>query len=116
VVVINLGKNDLVLGDPGPAFPNAYLEFTRMLRGRYPSAFIVSTTGPNLGDAAHAVQLRYVTSVIATRRAEGDDNIELLDWSEQTPEQSGCDVHPNAAKHKLMGDELAALLVVKLGW
>ena len=63
VVVINLGKNDFAVGDPGVAFREAYLAFMRTLRTRYPNAFIVCTTGPNLGDAAHAGQLGYVNQV-----------------------------------------------------
>lgn len=115
-VVINLGKNDLALGDPGPPFADAYLAFTRALRERYPAALIICTTGPNLGAAAHALQLAYVAAAVQTRQAEGDAAIELLDWSEETAAEQGCDVHPNAAKHLAMGAELAARLQARLGW
>ena len=87
-----------------------------MLRTRYPGAFIVCATGPNLGDVAHAGQLAYVNQVIATRHTEGDANIALLDWPEEIAGEIGCDVHPNAAKQKTMGDVLAAQLRAKLGW
>jgi lysophospholipase L1-like esterase len=116
VVVINLGKNDLATGDPGTAFVDAYVAFTGLLRARHPGAFIVCTTGPNLGDAAHAVQLAYVGTAIDARHAEGDDQIELLDWPEDTVDDQGCDGHPNATKHQTMGDALAALLRARLGW
>jgi lysophospholipase L1-like esterase len=116
VVVINLGKNDLATGDPGAAFVDAYVAFAGALRARYPGAYIVCTTGPNLGDAAHAVQLAYVGTAIDARHADGDDRLELLDWSEDTADDQGCDGHPNAAKHQTMGDALAALLRARLGW
>ncbi len=116
VVVINLGKNDLAVGDPGPAFVDAYVTFTGALRERYPSAYIVCTTGPNLGDANHVIQVAYVGAAIDARNAAGDDQIELLDWPEDTDDDQGCDGHPNAAKHQAMGDALADLLRARLGW
>lgn len=116
VVVINLGKNDLAVGDPGPAFVDAYVTFTSALRERYPNAYIVCTTGPNLGDANHAIQLAYVDAALDMRQAAGDDRIERLDWPEDTADDQGCDGHPNAAKHQVMGDALAELLRVRLGW
>jgi lysophospholipase L1-like esterase len=115
-VVINLGKNDLALGDPGVVFRDTYLAFTRTLRARYPKAFIVCTTGPNLGEPAHTQQRGYVSAAVATRHTEGDDAIELLDWPEQVAGQIGCDAHPNAAKHALMAEQLVTLLRGKLQW
>lgn len=116
VVVINLGKNDLAVGDPGPAFVDAYVTFTSALRERYPSAYIVCTTGPNLGDANHAIQLAYVDAALDMRQTAGDDRIERLDWPEDTADDQGCDGHPNAAKHQAMGEALADLLRARLGW
>jgi hypothetical protein len=116
VVVINLGKNDLAGGDPGQAFVDGYVTFTGALRNRYPDAFIVCTTGPNLGDAAHAIQLGYVNAAVDARHADGDDRIEVLDWPEDTADEQGCDGHPNAAKDKTMGDALADRLRARLGW
>jgi len=116
VLVINLGKNDLAVDDPGPAFVDAYVTFTGALRERYPNAYIVCTTGPNLGDANHVIQVAYVGAAIAARTAAGDDRIELLDWPEDTADDQGCDGHPNATKHQAMGDALADLLRTRLGW
>jgi lysophospholipase L1-like esterase len=116
VIVINLGKNDLTLGDPGIIFRDTYLAFMRTLRNRYPNAFIVCTTGPNLGEPAHSQQLGYVTAVVATRHTEGDNAIELLDWPEQVAGQIGCDDHPNAAKQATMGQALTTLLRTRLQW
>jgi len=116
VVVINLGKNDLALGDPGTIFRDGYLAFTRTLRGRYPNAFIVCTTGPNLGEPGHTQQLGYVSAVVATRHTEGDSAIELLDWPEQVAGQIGCEAHPNAVKQASMGEQLTALLRARLHW
>ena len=115
-VVINLGKNDLATGDPGQPFVDAYADFARTLRARYPDALIVAATGPNLGATAHALQLAAVNAALARRSAEGDDRIALLDWPEELPSEEGCDVHPNAVKHRAMGEALALLLRDRLGW
>jgi len=116
VVVINLGKNDFGVGDPGTAFVDAYVSFAAMLRQRFARALIVCATGPNLGADNHARQVNYVNTVIATRQRAGDSNIVLLDWSEQTASQTGCDDHPTAAKQQQMGMALADLLRSRLQW
>jgi lysophospholipase L1-like esterase len=115
-VVINLGKNDLATGDPGQAFVDGYVAFVHALRQRFPQAWIVATTGPNLGDANHGLQRAYVHFALDTLLAEGDDHVDLLDWPEETATETGCDVHPNAAKHLSMGQALAMLLSARLGW
>jgi hypothetical protein len=115
-VIINLGKNDLAVGDPGQPFVDTYLAFTRMLRERYPDVLIICTTGPNLGATAHALQLAYVQGVVATRTTEGDPAIVLVDWPEEAPAETGCDAHPTAAKHRTMGTAVAAVLRDRLGW
>jgi len=115
-VVINLGKNDLAGGDPGQAFIDGYVAFVHTLRQRFPDAWIVATTGPNLGDANHGLQRAYVHFALDTLNAEGDDHVDLLDWPEETPAETGCDVHPNAAKHLSMGQALAMRLSARLGW
>ena len=115
-VVINLGKNDLATGDPGVAFVNGYVAFVRTLRARYPDALIVATTGPNLGDPNHALQLTYVQRALDMLHAAGDPRVDLLDWPEETPAETGCDVHPTAAKQRTMGQALTALLSTRLAW
>jgi lysophospholipase L1-like esterase len=116
VVIINLGRNDFGVGDPGLAFRDAYADFARALRARHSSALIVCTTGPNLGEPNHTLQLGYVEGAIAIRRGEGDDNIELVDWPEMTANEIGCDFHPTAGKHQLMADQVTAVIHAKLGW
>jgi lysophospholipase L1-like esterase len=116
VVIINLGRNDFGVGDPGVAFRDAYTAFARTLRARHPAALIIGTTGPNLGDVNHALQLAYVQSAVAVRHGEGDDNIEIVDWPEMTADEIGCDFHPTAAKHQRMADQVVAVVRAKLGW
>ncbi|HET6147105.1 MAG TPA: GDSL-type esterase/lipase family protein [Polyangia bacterium] len=115
-VVINLGKNDLATGDPGVAFVNGYVAFVHTLRARYPDALIVAATGPNLGNANHALQLTYVQRALDTLHTEGDTRVDLLDWPEETPAETGCDVHPTAPKHRTMGQALATLLSTRVTW
>jgi lysophospholipase L1-like esterase len=115
-VVINLGKNDLATGDPGVAFVNGYVAFVHTLRARYPDALIVATTGPNLGDPNHALQLTYVMRALDMLHAAGDTRVDLLDWPEETAAETGCDVHPTAAKQRSMGQALTTLLSTRLAW
>jgi hypothetical protein len=116
VVIINLGKNDYGVGDPGPLFASSYLAFMGVLRQHYPDAVIVCTTGPNLGAENHALQLAAVSSAVAAQRAAGDMNIELVDWAEETPAETGCDQHPTVAKDTTMSDQIVAVLRARLGW
>jgi lysophospholipase L1-like esterase len=121
-VVINLGTNDFGPGDPGAGFTAAYTKFVGAVRGRYPKALIVCALGSMVSDGYPAGEMRltswrgYLNAVIAARHAAGDDKVVLLEFSAQTPDQYGCDYHPNVAKQQLMGDALAGLLKTRLGW
>jgi hypothetical protein len=46
VVVIHLGTNDTLQGDPGAAYERAYIAFLRTVRGHYPDAWIFLAMGP----------------------------------------------------------------------
>jgi lysophospholipase L1-like esterase len=116
VVIINLGRNDFGVGDPGLAFRDAYADFARTLRARRPNALILCTTGPNLGQPNHTLQVGYVQAAIDIRRAEGDGDIQLVDWPEMAANEIGCDFHPNAAKHQRMADQVVAAIRAKLPW
>jgi hypothetical protein len=115
VAVINLGKNDFATGDPGAALIDGFVELGLRVRQRYAEAFIVITTGPNLG-GNHARQIEYARRAIELRRAAGDDRIELLDWDEIVPGEIGCSYHPNQLKQREMGQQLAALIRARLAW
>jgi hypothetical protein len=114
-VVVNLGKNDFAVGDPGSALVDGYVTFSRELRQRYPEALIVIATGPNLGPD-HALQIGYARQAIALRQADGDNDIELLDWDELSPGEIGCAYHPNQIKQREMGQQLAEAIRLRLGW
>lgn len=121
-VLVNLGTNDFALGDPGSGYAMAYLAFVRVLRMRYPNAWIICLIGPMVNDGFPAgamalTRLRnYTASVISTRHGEGDTKVDSLEFSAQGTTDYGCDYHPNQGKHQQMGLALTAFLKTKLGW
>jgi hypothetical protein len=117
-VVINLGTNDASTnGDPGMPYRNAYLDFVRALRQRYPSTFFVLTIGPMLdGDNLRAIKT-HLQAVITTRAGEGDSKMSFLEFPAQVQSDGlGCDYHPSATTHAKMSTLLVAELKTRLGW
>jgi lysophospholipase L1-like esterase len=117
-VVINLGTNDASTnGDPGTPYRNAYLEFVRTLRQKYPDTFFVLTIGPMLdGDDLTAIR-GHIQAVIQTRASEGDSQMSYLEFPVQSSADGyGCDWHPSAATNAKMATLLIAELEKRLGW
>jgi lysophospholipase L1-like esterase len=118
-VVINLGTNDISnnKGDPGMPFRNGYLALVGSIRMRYPNALIICLIGPLLSGADLTAIQAHIRSVVATRNAAGDSNIEFFDQvMPQTADKFACSYHPNVSEQTLMGAQLAAELRAKLGW
>jgi lysophospholipase L1-like esterase len=80
VVLINLGTNDISnnKGDPGMPFRDAYLAFVGTVRSRYPNALIVCLIGPLLSGTDLTAIQTHIRSVVSTRNAAGDANIEYF--------------------------------------
>ena len=118
VVVINLGTNDASTnGDPGTPYRNAYLEFVRTLRQKYPSTYFVLTVGPMLDGSALAAIKGHIQAVISTRSAEGDTKMSFLEFPVQSSADGyGCDWHPSAKTNAKMATLLTAELETRLGW
>jgi lysophospholipase L1-like esterase len=118
-VVINLGTNDISnnKGDPGLPFRNGYLAFVGAVRAKYPEALIICMIGPLLSGTELAAIQGHIRSVVATRTAAGDSNIEFFDQIiPQTADKFACSYHPNVSEQTLMGTQLAVELRAKLGW
>lgn len=117
-VVINLGTNDAsTSGDPGAPYRNAYLDFVRTLRQKYPSTFFVLTIGPMLDGSALAAIKGHIQAVISTRGGEGDTKMSFLEFPVQVEADGyGCDWHPSAKTNAKMAILLTAELKTRLGW
>jgi lysophospholipase L1-like esterase len=117
-VVINLGTNDASTnGDPGAPYKNAYLEFVRALRQKYPDTFFVLTIGPMLDGASLTAVKGHIQSVITTRASEGDSKMSFLEFPVQVEADGyGCDWHPSAKTNAKMATLLVAELKARLGW
>ena len=117
VVVINLGTNDFATGDPGQPYADAYLAFARMVRSRYPGAYIECTNGPMLADPSLSAARGYITGVVSTMTAGGDSRVGYLEYPTQSASNGlGCDYHPSVTTHQLMAAQLTAALKAALGW
>ena len=117
-VVINLGTNDFAMGDPGEAqFEGALTSFIATVRGKYPNALILCTTGPLLFGAGLTSAIAYIQAVVAAAHAAGDMKVQYLDFGQQNIMLgTGCDYHPNTTEHQAMADKLVAALRAALGW
>jgi lysophospholipase L1-like esterase len=118
VVVINLGTNDASTnGDPGTPYRNAYLEFVRTLRQKYPDTYFVLTIGPMLDGSNLTAIKGHIQAVIDTRSSEGDSRMSFLEFPVQSSADGyGCDWHPSAKTNAKMATLLTAELKARLGW
>lgn len=118
MVVINLGTNDAsTKGDPGTPYRNAYLDFVRNLRKKYPSTFFVLTIGPMLDGSNLTAIKGHIQAVIQTLGSEGDSKMSFLEFPVQVEADGmGCDWHPSATTNAKMATLLVAELKTRLGW
>lgn len=116
-VVVDLGTNDFYLGDPGPAFGKAYVEFLRELRARRPHASILCAVssmlldGDRPGVRGRAVARAAIAAAVQTLRDAGDARVLFVDFDEQDPRNGyGCEDHPSAKTHRVMAEKLVPVL------
>jgi lysophospholipase L1-like esterase len=116
-VIINLGTNDFHGGDPGSGYVTACENFVATLRARYPNAELVITIGPMLGGSQLTAARAYLDQVVQNRANLGDTRVQQFPLDPQDPVNGyGCDWHPSAKTHDIMGKALAAWLRTTLGW
>ena len=121
VVVLNVGTNDFArTAPPEPEFRAAYAAFVARLRELHPDALLVLALGPMLFDEGEinfrTLARNAIAATVADRRKLGDAKIETIEFWSEPQEGVGCQVHPSAATHRRMADELARLIETKLGW
>jgi lysophospholipase L1-like esterase len=114
-VVVHLGTNDFAQGDPGTPFVQAYVDFVRDVRTRYPRTRIYVAVSPMLSDAKRTSLAGYLQQVLSTRAASGDANLAILTFATPSSTGWGCG-HPNAATHEVMANVLVQTLKSDLGW
>ena len=117
VVVINLGTNDFSTdNDPTEqVFVAAYAGLLEQIRQHYPSAAILCSVAPSLGNPDQATALGYIDLAIAQRATAGDANVKRVDLS--APSSGwGCDWHPSVATHQAMAAQLESVLHDELDW
>jgi peptidoglycan/LPS O-acetylase OafA/YrhL len=122
-VVVDVATNDYVLGDPGPAFRQAYVAFLGALRARYPRAYLVAASSammtdiPGGGPGPRSAAMAAIEGAVDERQASGDRRVVFLPFDEQLASDGyGCEKHPGAATHRRMARVLAATLRRALGW
>ncbi len=114
-VIVHLGTNDFAHGDPGQPFVQAYVDFVKNVRMRYPNARIYCAVSPMVGGSNRTLLQGYVKQVVSARAANGDTNLAVIEFAEPTSTGWGCG-HPNAATHQVMGALLQQTLKTDLGW
>jgi lysophospholipase L1-like esterase len=130
VVWITLGGNDWDQpnpGDPAPPvdqFQAKYDELVGVVRSKYPSAYVICAVATSLNDdypvgyAAYTNVKTVLANVVAARAAAGDTRIYTYEFARanQATDLTGCDYHPNIAKHRAMANEVIAFVKTKTGW
>lgn len=117
VVVVELGRTDFVMGDPGAAFRTAYVNFLATLRTHYPSAKIVATLSASFTAGPRLTAQGYIMGAVTDRNSAGDANVSYFELDEQLPADGyGCDFHPNTTTQGKGATKLTAALKTLLGW
>jgi lysophospholipase L1-like esterase len=121
VVVINLLQNDSWLIDrdkvlsPAPTkeqIEQAYIDFARSIRGKYPKAYIVCALGSMDATKAGSPWPGYIASAVEKMKQENaKEKIDVLFF-----EYTGNGAHPRVKQHQANAEKLTALIKRKMGW
>jgi hypothetical protein len=121
VVVINLFQNDSWLTDrdhklnPNPTDEQriqAYVDFVKTIRGKYPKAFIVCALGSMDATKAGSKWPEYVSSAVARiKRENPGEKMDTLFF-----EFTGFGGHPRVKQHQANADKLTAFIKQKMKW
>lgn len=120
VVVINLLQNDSWLIDrekrlqPAPTDNErvqAYADFVRSVRAKYPKATIICALG-SMDATANSKWPGYVTTAVARiKKEDKDENLDTIFF-----DYTGYDAHPRVAQHKANAEKLTAFIKQKMHW
>jgi len=121
VVVINLFQNDAWLIDrekrlnPVPTDDQrvqAYADFVKTIRGKYPNAYIVCALGSMDAVKEGSKWPGYVTSAVARIKADNpQEKIDTLFF-----DFTGYTAHPRVKQHLANAEKLTAFIRQKMGW
>jgi Carbohydrate esterase 2 N-terminal/GDSL-like Lipase/Acylhydrolase family len=114
-IVVNLGTNDFAMGDPGVNFQPKQEEFVKKLRGEYPDAYIALMIGPMVPFELNKKLVEYTQTTLMNLEAGGVKKVGSIKVTQNT-NKVGCEYHPTAATHQVMGDSVASELKFALGW
>lgn len=121
VVVINLFQNDSWLTDrdhklnPNPTDEQriqAYIDFVKSIRSKYPNAFIVCALGSMDATQAGSKWPGYITTAVT--RIKQENNNEKMDTI--FFEFTGYGAHPRVKQHQANAAKLTAFIKEKMNW
>lgn len=120
VVIINLFQNDAWLVDrekrlqPTPSDAQriqAYVDFVRSIRAKYPNAQIICALG-SMDATATPRWPGYIKAAVEQMRKENnDDKLDTIFF-----EFTGYEGHPRIAQHKANAEKLTAFIKRKMNW
>lgn len=107
VVCVALGTNDFstAVKPSQEQYSTAYKAFVKKLRAWHPNAHIML-----ISYAVDSYQEKYVAAIAADMAAQGEKNLEHVNFPGVAASDAGCDYHPNVAAHRKFADVLAPRL------
>lgn len=121
VVVINLFQNDSWLTDrdhklnPNPTDEQrvqAYVDFVKTIRGKYPKAYIVCALGSMDATKEGSKWPGYINTAVARMKQENpQEKVDTIFF-----EFTGYGAHPRVKQHKANAEKLTAFIKQKMNW
>lgn len=112
VVTVCLGQNDGI--QDSAAFCNNYVSFMHQLRKHYPNTKFLLLSSP-MADKKLRNFLRSSINEVASRlKKEGEQKLFTHVFEKQYT--AGCDSHPSKKEHKVIADELTAVIKKIMNW
>lgn len=133
VVWMTLGGNDYDDPDGNPnntpdappfaSFQAKYDEMVTLIRTKHPNAHIFCAVAPSLTDTyppgynAYTNVKTAAANVVSAKNGAGDAKVYYFEFTRsQGGDLTGCDGHPNVAKHRAMADEAIVVIKQKTMW
>lgn len=123
LVTVCLGTNDNSEGDgsydrkelDAERFINAYIDFIRKIRKRYPDAKICLINSPVFEGITKDKFEEYLSQTIDYLKTnDGDQNLSYFSFSRQY--NNGCSGHPSLEDHRAMTNELLPFIRKLMNW
>ncbi|MDX2051839.1 MAG: SGNH/GDSL hydrolase family protein [Polyangiaceae bacterium] len=115
-VVINLGTNDVAMGDPGPKFTEALQNLVDKIRSKNPDAWIFPVTGTMLNGQGLDWVRGYFKDFVDSKGGDAARMTFVDMGSQDLTLGSGCITHPSEKEHQRMVEVLYPVMKEKLGW